>query len=254
MRTYVINLADSKERLANTSEVLKDTPLRDFTRFEAFDARNLSSAELHRIFDYDGFEKIHNREPRPGEIGCAVSHSSLWQKIFEDSSNALILEDDISLPGELPTDLLEAVDNWMTVDMPRVLMLSDSNICVKSSFSEIRGHNSKGEEVCFTIARPVVCQGGYAYIVNPAAARRLVEIWKRNTVTDNWMLFSRNGVDVRCLVPALISPGDGRFGSTIAKTDAERHDTNFSLSERAVLKAQNLWEQLMLRLGIWVRV
>ena len=96
---YVINLKKDTEKLKRIKKRLKDADLLKKTIvFEA-----IYGKELDKSFYQENNIQIYNdwRDPnssRPitkGEIGCALSHYFIWQKIVEEKQdNVLIIEDD----------------------------------------------------------------------------------------------------------------------------------------------------------------
>ena len=59
--------------------------------------------ELSSIFNIEQFKAHYGRNVTKGEIGCTLSHLSVYQKIVEDNdiaedSYALVCEDDAFIP------------------------------------------------------------------------------------------------------------------------------------------------------------
>ena len=93
MKVFVISLSHAKARREHMSQELKEQDI----NFCFFDAINGYSAQ----------EKINElglsylpSALSPGELGCAMSHISLWLKLIESQDEAMVvLEDDIFRKG-----------------------------------------------------------------------------------------------------------------------------------------------------------
>lgn len=61
----------------------------------------------------DGWNDFWTRPVLPGEVGCAVSHRMIWEKVaLEGLNKVLILEDDFICNGDLGNLELPENDNW----------------------------------------------------------------------------------------------------------------------------------------------
>lgn len=94
-KIFVINLAESKERLGACARQLDDAGLA-FERIEAVDGKSIKAEELSQLYRFA--ESDYYKELSPGEIGCCLSHQQVWKKIIEDELDfAVVLEDDFVL-------------------------------------------------------------------------------------------------------------------------------------------------------------
>jgi glycosyl transferase family 25 len=99
-------------------------------RFEiitALDGKCLDSEDLKHYSAQEALKTIQ-REMKPGEIGCALSHAKMWERIVaENIGEVLILEDDATIKSEL-LDVLEwrstFPDDWEFInfktDVPKI--------------------------------------------------------------------------------------------------------------------------------------
>ena len=107
MKTFVINLPQRADRLANF-KIIND----DFISYEVFNAVD------GRIFDYDvlinmGFDTDHSwidpilkTKLTKGEVGCFLSHWKLWEKCVQLNEPILVLEDDAVITDKFSYDEL----------------------------------------------------------------------------------------------------------------------------------------------------
>ncbi len=135
------------------------------TVLEAVDGRALDGAQRARVFLPDRHRPAYPFPPRPGEIGCFLSHRAAWQAIIDRGLDAaLILEDDVELrrPRFDPAfaRACEAVRAHGLVRLPLM---------------ERAGAVARARSVPM-VSRPVVLPlGTQAQVVSAGAARRLLD-------------------------------------------------------------------------------
>ena len=89
---YLINLERRVDRLTNMQRRLSGL---NFTRISAYDGEKLNPGL--------GKNRVISSKLTPYEIGCYLSHETIWQKIMENNIPiACILEDDIVLGSDFP--------------------------------------------------------------------------------------------------------------------------------------------------------
>jgi len=135
------------------------------TVLEAVDGRALDGAQRARVFLPDRHRPAYPFPPRPGEIGCFLSHRAAWQAIIDRGLDAaLILEDDVELrrPRFDPAfaRACEAVRAHGLVRLPLM---------------ERAGAVARARSVPM-VSRPIVLPlGTQAQVVSAGAARRLLD-------------------------------------------------------------------------------
>lgn len=96
-QTFVINLASEVDRRAFMAKQLKAAGM-SFEIFDAVNGKALTSEEVAAAYDDAGARVIQQRPLSRGEIGCALSHVSVYREVISRRlSAALILEDDARL-------------------------------------------------------------------------------------------------------------------------------------------------------------
>lgn len=143
---------------------------------QAVDGSLLSEEECKVVYIKEKCVKKNHRSLSKGEIGCALSHKKIYQKMVDESiSKALILEDDIAFNGEL-SGVLEMVNdspkNWNIV-------LLGHHSCIAwgghdprniETHCSIFGKQKLNEK--YKLARPAECGcGTYGYIIKLEAAK-----------------------------------------------------------------------------------
>ena len=123
IKPFVINLAKNTNRLESMCRQLSHFGL-EFERIDAVLGVGLSLAEMRRDFCCIRSFFAMMRRLRVGEIGCALSHLSVYRKMIERQMQyALVLEDDITLCESFKEILKVALAN-LNADKPMVILLS----------------------------------------------------------------------------------------------------------------------------------
>jgi len=91
---FVINLARSAQRLANTQTQLARVNL-SFERIDAVDGAQLSTQQKFLHYSPQLNKQQYHYPLSNGQIGCYLSHRKAWQKIVDEKLDyAIVLEDD----------------------------------------------------------------------------------------------------------------------------------------------------------------
>jgi GR25 family glycosyltransferase involved in LPS biosynthesis len=73
-------------------------------RQNGVDGRSLTEKELETLSPKETSISLNKKELLPGEVGCALSHREIYEKMIEQSiPYAVIIEDDVTLPKEFKT-------------------------------------------------------------------------------------------------------------------------------------------------------
>lgn len=189
LKTYIVNLEKSMVRKQYMQELLSGYKFLEVEFVKAIDGRLLSEDERRSRFDYARCKDLYGRTLNAGEVGCALSHRKAYSELLKsDCQYALILEDDISIIRDLSSLDLAAIDELLTVQAPRALMLS----------GDYWYYKKKG------IAKLFTASGAYAYIINRAAASRILAINPPCCVADDWTFYKRNGLKLFAVNPYMI--------------------------------------------------
>lgn len=215
MKAYIINLDCDTLRREDMLDKIAATPVADAEIFDAVDGRTMSPDEAARRFDFERFARMHRSpRPNPGEVGCSLSHYSLWQRIAAGREPAIILEDDIHFTGPWKQPLEYCAD-WLASDEPRVVLM------VRQFFYR------RAKEVLPGVraARPISACGTECYIINPAGARLLVNLGRPHYVADEWDYYASQGLQISALLDHPVSV-DYDYATNIPTRSAWNHDWN----------------------------
>jgi glycosyl transferase family 25 len=98
---WVLNLKTDTHRLRFMRKQLRALHL-PFQRIEAVDGSVLTSEE-RGLYSKANALQYSRRELTPGEIGCALSHARMWERMIREKiREVLIFEDDVLIGDALP--------------------------------------------------------------------------------------------------------------------------------------------------------
>lgn len=237
MKAYVVNLKSASERKEYVKNAIKPFPSISIEWIDAVDGRTLSCDERKKVFDTLKFQKHYLKMPRPGEIGCTLSHQKCYRKLLESELNSvIILEDDVVFNSDVEP-LLPTIEQFLNTNTPRVLLLS--------------GWFWYNRKDAFN-GRISVCKvfDGYlthAYALNRAAANLMVDS-KPFFLADAWEHFSKIGVEIYGLSPHPVDQDwSGVFKSDVLSEKSVK--TSFNATSWFRLKLRGLKQRVYTYLG-----
>ncbi|MDR0253148.1 MAG: glycosyltransferase family 25 protein [Brucellaceae bacterium] len=114
MRTYLINLDGSQERLRVSAEQLEQAGI-DFVRVSAVDGRK-SDPRQNPSYQERRALAFLGRNISGGEMGCYLSHLKAAQMFLDSGEEyGMVLEDDMSVPADL-ADTAAKMLAWLEKD------------------------------------------------------------------------------------------------------------------------------------------
>jgi glycosyl transferase family 25 len=208
MHIFVINLEKDAARRASITGQLSALGL-PFELVPGVLGSALSAAELALHYD-DGKAKWRMaRSLLPAEIGCALSHVNVYRMmVARDIPFALVLEDDVSLPGGLG-EVLDACAAVVDPRRPQVWLLSPAE-----GWPGGPGERALGTQHILSRYR-----GGFytsSYLLTACAAKALLaELYPIGDVADCWRRLNQyRVVDLHVVSPPVIRQDHERFGSS----------------------------------------
>jgi glycosyl transferase family 25 len=206
---FVINLASSPDRRRACADQFAAVGLTP-TFVDAVDGRKIPAAEISRIVDERGRLKRAPKPLSPAEVGCYLSHWRVLERIVaQEIPQALVMEDDLLIDGELPK-VLEAL---ATKALPPYEMIKlgisepltkafEAILPLTDDASLVRHHN--------------VVNSNLAYVITGAGARRFLGYGMpiRYPVDVAMNRSWRHGLDILGVRPWPVLPNPA-FSSTI---------------------------------------
>lgn len=216
MNVFLINLDKEKDRLAAADAQLKQLGVK-YERIPAVYGKNLPQAVQDKAVDRFRWWCVVGRPCRPGEIGCALSHYSIYRRVVANGGRepVCILEDDVLLDSGFK-DVLEYVGANIDCNRPQVVLLS--NHCKKkhSNQSTISARNAPAVRI--VKSRSDMCTEGY--VITPLAAKALLKAnMPMKCPCDWWGRWRRYGIiELYHAFPTVCSQERRKYSSGISST------------------------------------
>jgi glycosyl transferase family 25 len=206
-KIYVINLTHHRKRRDFIQAQLDALGLQ-FEWIDAIDGHQLKDHEITENYDSRLAHEITGRALSSGEIGCALSHLSIYRKMIEQSiPYAIIFEDDALLGSKFP-DIFEHMEKQIDPREEAITLLTRAH--------KYTAWFSKKIDKSHQLVSVVEAWDAHGYLVTLAAARKLVKMLHPvHTVADCWnYLLKRRAVRIYAIVPYCV--GHGPFARSSA--------------------------------------
>lgn len=216
MKTYIVNLPESIERKKYMQAICEPISSLEIEFVEGIDGRKMQIEERNGCFNVSKFAKRNSFYPRPGEIGCTLSHQKCYRKLLDSKDKyVLILEDDIVIQEPL-NGIIDSIERLLDDDKPTIVLLS--GWFWYSSRKKIDGNHY--------LANVVDGYLTHAYAVNRQAAYLMLDKFPY-FLADDWALFKQRGIRIFGFIPHPIDQDwSGVFKSVINNEDSESQSLN----------------------------
>lgn len=220
LKTYVINLEKSTVRRQYMEKLLAPYSFLDVEFVKAIDGRLLPEEERRARFDFDGCRALYGRTVNAGEVGCALSHRKAYESLLQSGNPyALVLEDDITIIRDLQALDLDKIGRVLNDTTPKALMLSGDYWYYRKQ----------------PVTRLFSAVGAYAYLINRAAAGKILSIIPPRCVADDWMFYKRNGIKLFAVHPYMV---DANMNMDVLSSDVKQD--NWSINRSRMSLKENL--------------
>ena len=224
---FIINLKKDKAKKQHMQDLCNKQHLQ--VKFiEAVDGRKLSQTQIKKVYDKQQSIKAINRELTKAEVGCALSHRKVYQKMLtENIQQAVILEDDIVFNQNFKQAMVLA----LKLPMDWQLLLLGYNAYL---------NNPKRKEYLYkiqailhwVISVPLEnAEGTYGYLINQTGVKILL------TATEKLVMpiDSYTG-DYRCIKVYTLSPKVVGIDLTLDSTILENRQRLQQLIPKSLIK------------------
>ncbi len=170
---------------------------------DAVDGRELSEAQIAAVYSLEKTMQHIKRPLSKGEIACALSHFSIWQKMCdEDIAEAIIVEDDAVLHENFMEKVQEAKkilpQDW------QILLLGYAEIPFDliATFKQRLCHIKIAQCKQLKIIKPLeMAWCTHCYLLNQSGARHLLAQIKMLTMPIDSYTGDYNFMRVYCVMP-----------------------------------------------------
>jgi len=220
MRVFVVNLKRSADRRAKMNAILDNLGIK-FEFFEGTDGKELDAASIKAVYNESVTMKNLQRPLSLNEIGCALSHRSLYRHIIdEEIDKACILEDDVIVDREFPA-ILEYLDTKaLRNTVVKLDNYQEKNTpCGLWTQERIFGQ--------YRYKKPVTTQWmTWGYVIDREGAARILREWPViSFAADDWKRMGRV-IDLRCVQPAIVHQNTS-FASILDEDRKELHKRTY---------------------------
>ena len=178
MKVYLINLDKDKVRLAEADAQLKRIGVA-YERVSAVYAKELPKEELNGAVNKFRWWCAMGRPVMVGEIGCAMSHYSIYRQMTEP---VCVLEDDVVLDDRFP-EVLAYVEQHIDPARPQVILLSNHTRYLPNLPNLANLQTSTSD---------MYTEG---YVLTPLAAKAILKAnWPLQAPCDHWGRWARRGL------------------------------------------------------------
>jgi len=231
-KVFAINLKRSSDRLKSLSQQMASQNI-EYERISAIDGKDLNAEVREKFYNERRTIALIGRRLLPGEIGCALSHISVWREIiYRQLPGAFIFEDDFYFNASLSD--CAPIQSWLE-DSPSVVLLSPES----ENLNSIWRKNKK-----ITLYQSRRTSSGCGYYINLLAAKNAIahfdqihhpiDWWskmRRLGIFQTYLLKTHDGRSVVCPYP------EDRISSTIKHKKIEKNKTRIKK-----LKQKFFWE------------
>lgn len=203
MKVFLVNLDRDTDRLASVDRQLKRLGVA-YERVPAVYGKDLPADSIKAHCNAFRWWCAIGRPPSLGEIGCALSHFKIYERMLaEGISAACIIEDDIALSSSFASGLEKVADE---IDESR------SQVVLLSDHSGLYSTRQSGKEFEIVKSAKGMCTDGYC--LTQLAARALLKQNRPIIVPcDMWKRWACKGViELFHLLPSVCRQ-DESFGS-----------------------------------------
>ncbi|MBT9494601.1 MAG: glycosyltransferase family 25 protein [Paucibacter sp.] len=230
MNCFIINLPRDIDRRDSIVKEMEKCKL-DFSFIEAVDGRLFSNEDFKNNYDEEKSIQLFNRKMTPGEIGCALSHIKIYNKIVSEGiPSAVVLEDDICIIDCNIEKLLADLEKIYPADIPVIVLLNfvdryesnKSDVMLNEKYSMHDSYRSISSS---------------AYFITQAAAGILVNnIFPAYVVADKWEYFQEKFFPVKMIIPNCVGLSENSLSSTIELNGDRRKKVKIKFNYKYYLR------------------
>jgi glycosyl transferase family 25 len=214
----VINLKQDVSKREIISKNLNLLGL-EFSFFEAVNGKELTDREFNNVYNFKNSLIQKRKVLSRSEIGCALSHFEVYQKMIDNNVDKIILLEDDAIIGQ---DFIEALNivsllpkNWEIF----LLGSNGGNIRVCNGYLNIKKNYSN-----FKVGIPLkVTHGTCGYIINRKGALRMLSYSKLLYLAIDQYTGDRSKMNTYAIYPRVVSI-NASLKSSIIKPQGSKPD------------------------------
>ena len=171
----VINLDRRPDRKAAMTKLFDDEKITDYEFVSAVDGKELkASLELKKLFEGNDFGS------RVGVLGCALTHYNLWKSLLASNDDYyVIFEDDVTLVPNFKAKFQSLKEHFKNFEY--LLLGYHMFSTLREDTKDVYVTDSATLSICL-MQNDLNVGGTFAYSINKAGARVLVDYIERNGI------------------------------------------------------------------------
>lgn len=241
LNCFVINLPQDYQKKAHMTAVTKKNGITPVFIDGVYGA-DLTNSEILQCYSEQQTKKNIGRSLTRGEIGCALSHLSIYKKmLIEEIDFALILEDDIDF--DFTCKKLQSLVKNLPLDWECVLLGHHSRFSREQEGIASFWGRKKVSEFHDIVRFVDITAGGYAYLLNQKGAHKWLQEYK--TITKPIDCWVDNKINLYGISPTIVNISkEYKLGSLL---DNER---NREISESNYQQVKNKTRKIFSPIGL----
>lgn len=214
MRTFVISLKRSNDRREYMQKILRYFPYQ-WEFFEAIDGQEIKN--IDNVYNENKAIHLYGKGLKHGEIGCALSHLAIYQKMLdEDIGVALILEDDIIFAPNFSAVFSNLKDRELNND---IILLGQLD---KELTRKFVGKKITDRHRCYRIANSGY--GTHAYLIDIEAAKKILDLNFPVCMPADFWKYLYKFINIYIIEPYIVDQRRDAVESTIDKIEPRNQD------------------------------
>jgi glycosyl transferase family 25 len=199
---FIINLKKDIDRKAHLITICKKHNL-DYRFIEAVNGNLLDKSEINEIYSEEKAIKQIGKPLTKGEIGCALSHLSIYKTMVKENiEKAIIFEDDIDIDDNF-NKVIKHIDN---LQKDWELVLLGYNAYIKKEEDNISSYRYQKTlvEHYKSVRLLDKAYSAYAYLLNLKGAKKLIGYLETLTQPIDYLTGDENYINVYALKPRIV--------------------------------------------------
>lgn len=232
---FIVNLKRDKEKKEHMEELCVKHSLKcEF--IEAVYGRDLQANEVDKVYNSKASIKEINRELTRGELGCALSHLSIYKKMIDNEiENAIVFEDDIYLDDDfsIVVDSIQSFpENWELI-----LLGYYSNVTTESETVSSYRYKKQITKRHQTVRLVQQAYGTHGYIINLKGAKKLINQMKTINKPIDHYTGDDSSLNVYAVRPRIVRLAEiFKDKSSITQEREQLQSKNIILSHDSLIK------------------
>lgn len=203
MPIFIVNLQHDDEKKSHMEKIANSLDLK-FEFITAIYGNDLTQLQVDEVYDEDLSQKVFGRGLSRGELGCALSHLSIYQKMVDEKiETALILEDDVDISIDIH-DILKSTgqfpENWELILCGYYSETATQKVSMSSFWGKSDVTSSHQSVRLVELA-----YGTHGYIINLRGAKKLLQTLKTIIRPIDHYTGSELYLNMYALFPRIIS-------------------------------------------------